>query len=177
MAEYEYLKKYSNQDKMRYEYHETYFDTSSLKDIEREEKRVGFEFPSELKEFWLKIGYGSIRVGKNTPKDYRCVHHNSILRPDQIADILLSDPDSPDCPVIPEFYDYLTEGDMPFFEIGDSVSFLYMRPKLDNPNAVYDSLGNVVSKSLEEFIDRLYHESPTFYCESETWGKIPKTEG
>jgi hypothetical protein len=126
------------------------------------EKRLGFKLPNQLVEFWLEIGYGFFHLSKNgiVQNSYA----NTLLWPDQIANILLSDPDSPDCPVIPEFYDYLRPGYMPFFEIADSVSFLFMQPKSENPNAVWYGREKICD-SFEEFIHRLYYESPTFYCE------------
>jgi hypothetical protein len=176
MAKYNYLKKYVSQAKTIGLGENGFGLLLDPHLIEASEKRLGFEFPSELKEFWREIGPGVLRAAVNSPENYRCAHNNTILDPYEIANILLSDPDSPDCPVIYEFYDMLEPGDMPFFEIGDSVSFLYMRPKSEKPNAVYDSLGNEVSPSFEEFIHRLYYESPTFYLESDSWGKLPQNK-
>ena len=176
MSNYDYLKKYRNQNKSTGLGENGFASLLNPNLIEDAENRLGFEFPSELKEFWHEIGPGVLRASVNSPKNYECSHNNIILGPTTIANILLSDPDSPDCPVIPEFYDMLEPGDMPFFEIGDSVSFLYMRPESEKPNTVYDSLGNQVSQSLEKFIHRLYYESPTFYCESDSWGKLPETK-
>ena len=176
MGKYKYLQKYSNQNKKRYAYNENHFRTLFIEDIEAEEKRLGFRFPEQLREFWLEIGYGSIRVGAKTGPDWSCPHHNSILRPDQIADILLSNEDDPNSPVLPEFYELLRPGYMPFFEIGDSISFLYMRPQSDNPNAIWYGRDKICD-SFEEFIHRLYYESPTFYCEDEPKEKSSKAPG
>ncbi len=176
MKKYEYLRKYCNQNKVIGLGENGFGLLLDPNLIEASEERLGFEFPSELKEFWREIGSGVLRASINSPEHYRCAHDNAILGPTSIANILLSNPDSPDCPVIPEFYDMLEPGDMPFFEIGDSVSFLYMRPQSEKPNAVYDSLGNEVSSSFEEFIHSLYYESPTFYLESDSWGKLPETK-
>jgi hypothetical protein len=168
MKKYEYLKRYVNFNDFDGKKPMNWFESVSENDIFLSETRLGFKFPDQLREFWLNIGYGSLPNGSS--------NYNHFLYPKAIADILLSDPDSPDCPVIYEFYDMLEPGDMPFFEIGDSVSFLYMRPKSEKPNAVYDSLGNEVSPSFEEFIHRLYYESPTFYLESDSWGKLPQNK-
>ena len=54
-------------------------------------------------------------------------------------------------------------GKRPFFEIGDSSSFLMMKRNTKYPDGVYDNLGHLVEPSFERFIWRLYHESPKFY--------------
>jgi hypothetical protein len=59
-------------------------------------------------------------------------------------------------------YELLEPGDLPFFEIGDSSSFLLMKLNSDNPNAVWD-YDLTICDSFEEFIWRLYYESPSFY--------------
>ena len=55
------------------------------------------------------------------------------------------------------------EDDIPFFEIGDSSSFLMMKRNTKYPDGVYDQQGYLVEASFERFIWRLYHESPKFY--------------
>jgi hypothetical protein len=164
MSNYDYLKKYRNQNKSTGLGENGFASLLNPNLIEDAEKRLGFEFPSQLKEFWHEIGPGVLRASVNSPKNYKCSHNNIILGPTTIANILLSDPDSPDCPVIPEFYQTLLPGAMPFFEIGDSVDFLFMYPESENPNAIWDYKTKICD-SFEEFIHRLYYESPTFYCE------------
>jgi hypothetical protein len=162
MEKYEYLRKYIRDKKDASGVRTNSFFLVSDDQILSSEQSLGFKFPSQLKEFWLKIGYGFLR--SNCFEEFNNTNVNRIITPDEIAGILLSDPDSPDCPVIPEFYDYLRPGYMPFFEIADSVSFLFMQPKSENPNAVWYGREKICD-SFEEFIHRLYYESPTFYCE------------
>ena len=170
MNKYQFLKKYICSGNSNGITSNSFFSVAS-RNIIGAQKALGFHFPQQLKDFWDEIGYGFFHVSDSGKTQN--THTNRLMSPDQIADILLSNEDDPNSPVLPEFYEYLTPGDMPFFEIGDSVSFLYMRPNSETPNAVYDSLGNEVSSTFEQFVYRLYYESPTFYCESDSWGKIP----
>lgn len=59
--------------------------------------------------------------------------------------------------------EFLNEGDMPIFEVADFTSYLVMRPNSEHPNAVYTTLGQIIEDSLETFIWKLYHVSPTYY--------------
>lgn len=163
MKKYKYLEKYICKQKDSNGVRSNSFFSINSEEIIFEEKKIEFDFPMQLKDFWSEIGYGFFHLSKNGK--IQNTYSNRLLPPDEIKEILLSDEDDPNCPVIYEFYENLTEGDMPFFEIGDSVSFLYMRPKSDKPNAVYDALGNEISPTFEEFIYKLYHVSPTFYID------------
>ena len=77
-----------------------------------------------------------------------------------VADIMINGPESG--LIIDSFYELLEPGDLPFFEIADSSSFLLMKPFSDNPNAVWD-YDLKIEDSFEKFIWRLYYESPSFY--------------
>jgi hypothetical protein len=128
-------------------------------DISEAEKRLGYVFPSELKEFYKEIGYGFLVTKHGSEK--RCSYSNRIIDPGSIADILLEGVNSGQLHPETEFL----EGEMPFFEIADSASFLIMYPQSDKPNAVYNMLGQMIEESFSKFIWRLYYESPTFYLE------------
>ena len=57
----------------------------------------------------------------------------------------------------------LQPGDLPFFEIADSSSFMVMKLRSDNPNAVWSDCGVKIEDSFEKFIWRLFYEDPGFY--------------
>ena len=128
-------------------------------EIQENEKRLGFRFPSELRNFFLEIGCGFLPI-KHGEKEH-CGYSNRILSPMSIADILLEGVDSGQLHPETEFL----EGEMPFFEIGEMASFLIMYPQSDKPNAVYNMLGQIIEESFSKFIWRLYYESPIFYLE------------
>ena len=122
------------------------------------EKRLDYKFPSQLKNFYQTIGSGFLVSKYDTP-DVVCGYSNRIMDPESIADVLLEGYDSGQLHPEAQFI----EGDMPFFEIGEGRDFFVMRPKTDNPNAVYDMFGSLIEDSFERFIWLLYYESPTFY--------------
>ena len=82
------------------------------------------------------------------------------MDPTSIADIILLKEESG--LILPDAAEYMDEDEMPFFEVGDLSSFLYMKPFTDNPNAVW-GYGEIIEEEFEKFIWRLYHESPTYY--------------
>lgn len=158
-----YLKRYANQKKEHYNISENCFwSLDNIEEIIESEKRLGFEFPQALKAFWRNIGYGYLestdpKLGKLTMD-----HHNKIIRPKEIADILLLKEESG--LILPEAVEYMDPDEMPFFEIGDMSSFLYMKPLSSNPNAVW-GYGEIIEEDFEKFIWRLYYESPTYYLD------------
>ena len=166
MGKYDYLKKYINFDKFDGLRPYNWFEPIDCRTIEEAEKRLGFEFPSSLKEFWLEIGKGSLPNPVSFDDDYVAAHNNHIFSPDEIADIMLLQEES--AYIVLELSEYIEEGyikedDIIFFEIADMSSFLVMKPSSDKPDAVYDMLGNVIEEHFEKFIWRLYYESPDYY--------------
>ena len=137
------------------------FSLVDIKNIESSEKSLNFKFPDELKEFWLTIGEGRLISGKDGA-DLGFI--NYILPPDQIADILLKGGDSGY--IIPWAREQFEEGDIPFFEIGDSTDFMFFKRFSDKPDAVYDFSGKLIEEHFERFIYRLYHESPDYYMKN-----------
>ena len=79
-----------------------------------------------------------------------------------VADIMINGPESG--LIIDSFYELLEPGDLPFFEIGDSSSFMVMKPHSDNPNAVWYMGVEKIEDSFEKFIWRLYYEDPSYYA-------------
>ena len=160
MGKYDYLKKYVNKSVSNGK--ENSFYTFDLKRIENCERKLGYTFPEELKEFWMEIGYGFFRSSVPEKGINQNDWTNRLATPDDIMEILLEGAES-EMMVAPayELYQGLKrEGDFPFFEIGDSYDFLYMN---FNKPGVYELDGNKIADSLEEFVNRLYYESPTYY--------------
>lgn len=176
-SSYEYLKKYRRQPWGIYKIFETnVFDPLALDEVEEAEKKLGFNFPSQLREFYLKVGYGHLTTPHNPPSGYEFYNNNTILPPLTVAHFYQGIIEHHTIQKKEEALNYNTEywfahttleyvtpGDLPFFEIGDSESFLVMKPKSNNPNAVYSIGGVLIEKSFSKFIWRLYYESPSFY--------------
>jgi len=140
-----------------------WFGSITKKEIIQAEKDLNLSFPNMLKEFWLEVGYGFLSKGYDGQEG----DINSILSPDTIADAMR--PPYPNQilfhPEVIDFFElgYIKEGDILFFEVGDSADFLMMKTKSENPNAVYEMTGKKIEDSFERFIYRLYYESPEFY--------------
>jgi len=138
-------------------------------EIESAEIAMGRKFPSELRDFYITIGYGMLRSPHTPPPDYQFYSNNEILPPHIAVDYMLgilqhtADGRYSDYYMAESAYEDLEPGDLPFFEIGDSSSFLIMKLNSANPNAVWCA-GNIkIEDSFEKFIWRLYYESPGYY--------------
>lgn len=164
-SKYNYLQKYIENKQSKGSYN--YFQAISTKEIIAEEQRLGFSFPTALKEFWLEIGCGFLQSTPNNVGKATIDHNNRIMDPTSIADIILLKEESGlILPWMLEYYEegYLTDEDIPFFEIQTS-DFLFMKLKSSKPSAVYNIIGEIIEEEFERFIWRLYHESPTYYLE------------
>ncbi|WP_425363837.1 SMI1/KNR4 family protein [Candidatus Tisiphia endosymbiont of Hybos culiciformis] len=162
MKRYNYLEKFINNSNTPAPRNS--FTKTNFQDVKNAEDKLGFEFPESLKIFWLEIGSGVL--SKSINGNSALCYANYILRPNEIADIMILKEESDY--ILPEAVEYIEEGyiksnDIIFFEIGDMSSFLVMKPGTDKPDAVYDMLGRLVEEHFEKFIWRLYHESPDYY--------------
>ena len=159
MGKYDYLKPYVHSS---IEGHSWFMPVSDKEILEAEEK-LTLSFPKQLKHFWQEIGYGALHTGL---KNIRCAHDNYIMSPNDVASIMLKEEGAPIVPYILDDWDYyFDEGEIPFFEIGDSSSFLVMKPNSEYPNGVYDMSGDLIEKDLETFIYNLYYWAPDYYIE------------
>lgn len=165
ITKYFYLKKYTLPRNYPIKtWCENSFCNIEKHEIEECEQMMEFKFPISLKEFWLEIGYGHLTTPKYHNDNYICAYKNYILHPLHIANIILYRENSDY--ILPDAAEDLEEGDIPFFEIGDMSSFLYMKRFSDNPDAVYDFGGILIEEHFERFIYRLYHESPNYYMKN-----------
>lgn len=152
---------------------ENFFYPVEEKEIEEAEKIIDTEFPSELREFYKEIGTG--RIVKSKSGVWENIISNYILPPLAVAHFYKgivehhqeAEKDEALCYddhwLALETLELLQPGDLPFFEIGDSSSFMVMKLNSDNPNAVWFQGWEVVEDSFERFIHRLYYESPSYY--------------
>ncbi len=158
----------------KFEYLEPYIDIDdassnrfislTLMDVEEEENRLGFKFPDQLRKFYLEIGYGFFSHTHDRKIVQDC-YANRLMDPTSVADIYLLGYESGQ--ILPSVK--FKPGYLPFFEIADGASFLFLKPQSENPNTVYGSLERIIEPSFEKFIWRLYYENPTYYLKD--WGK------
>ncbi|CAO5682435.1 MAG: Antitoxin YxxD [Holosporales bacterium] len=133
--------------------------------LKEAESIIDMPFPSELKQFYQEVGYGNLSAPKDVPEGYCFYSRNMILHPLAIARFKIGQLLNPDLDsyMQQDVYEDLSPDDLPFFEIGDSSSFMIMKPKSDTPNAVWYMGMEKIEDSFERFIWRLYHESPGYY--------------
>ncbi|WP_409995877.1 SMI1/KNR4 family protein [Halomonas sp. DP4Y7-2] len=123
------------------------------------ENRMGINIPSDLREFYTTVGHGHLVRSRHgvLQSDY----FNSIVDVEYLTRLWCRDDvcfqyDS-------EIFD---ERELPFFDMG-SYSYLVLRPRSENPNAVYFPYDKKpVCFSFCEFVSRLYQDT-TFYLKHE----------
>lgn len=132
-----------------------------LNEIVEAEKKANIIFPKALKEFWLKIGHGNFSQSINTSFKSSGYITNELRWPKNIADII-TDPENAEGFILytDNNEEMLEDGYFPFFEEGDSSSFLWMKPEHDR---IYDMCGDIVEEHFEDFIYKLYHVHPQYY--------------
>jgi len=121
-----------------------------LGEIEEAEERIHASFPSQLREFYKRVGYGWIASEANSEVN------NLIIHPLDVADLCHGE-----SAFSPEFR--FSPGDLPFFDSGWS-RFLVLRPHSANPNKVYRDDGNPVEgcSDFDGFVQCLLND-PVFY--------------
>ncbi len=151
------------------------------KEISEAETRLGFKFPSELRQFYQEIGAGRLVAPKNPPEGYDFNSSNEILPPWVVANfvegkIMWNEEDN--LGMMESSYEDLQPGDIPVFEISDSSSFMIMKPLSDNPNAVWLDVCDIkIEDSFAAFIHNLYFIDPGYYGEKiQTYLATLKTE-
>ena len=164
---YEFLKPY-----MRSNYKEpveagkhNVFHPLTAEVIKKAEGKMERHFPIQLKEFYECVGFGHLTTPHKAPKGYDFYNANLILHPNSAACFYRGQlvDDFEQYYMSEDTYEMLEPGDLPFFEMYDGSSFLYMKLKSVNPNAVW-ALGNIkIEDSFEKFIWRLYYEDPGYY--------------
>lgn len=121
------------------------------KELLEAEKRLGFELPSELREFYLQVGYGFI-TGENNGI-------NRMMDPCTIADITLREDIyefDPDLDGIYEEDDRLV-----FFEVNEGV-YLTLGLNTNKQSPVY-YFDTQIAESLEGFLRKINSDIEYFY--------------
>lgn len=140
------------------------FNLRTEQDIQKAEKILGRSFPNELRAFYKEIGCGTLWQSFDENPDTTFREGNTILPPLAAANfskgILFWENQMHY--MAEDFYEDLQPGDLPFFELHSSLYFFVMKLNSNNPNAVWDG-NKKICNSFEEFIYRLYYESPIFY--------------
>ena len=134
-------------------------------ELEKAEHILQQAFPHQLRQFYIEIGSGHLMKVHNALNNEGCRDGNEILPPLVVANFATGKLrwEGQEYHWMDEStYELMEQGDLPFFEIGDSSSFLFMKLNSDNPNAVWD-YDLKITDSFEEFVWRLYYESPDFY--------------
>lgn len=162
---FDYLKKFITTPTNTTDTFQNSFYPVSKSEINNAEKKIQHAFPDQLKAFYTEIGYGFLIAPEKKTDDYEFCNVNRIIDPETLAGIILNGPKSEQ--ISPSTYELLEPGDLPFFEIGDSSSFLLMKLNSDNPNAVWWYNSEKIEDSFEKFIWRLYYEDPAYY--SKNW--------
>lgn len=115
------------------------------------EERIGFKLPSELRKFYLEVGYGFIR-GSNRNGI------NRLMDPDTIADITLREGIYEFDPDLDGIYE--DEDKLVFFEVNEGV---YLTLDLNNSEQtpVY-YFETQIAESLKEFIGKVDEDADYF---------------
>ena len=156
MKKYDYLKKYINSKDE--EAGNNVFYPILEDEILKAEKKLGYTFPEELKEFWREIGSGFLWSSDPEKGIIQKTYPNRFSPPSEIASILLEGSESE--LISEEMLELLEEDEVPFFNI---TGFDYLTYKTTDESFKVYNLSIKVADSLEEFVHRLYYESPTYY--------------
>lgn len=132
------------------------------------EKTLCFSLPKQLKIFYQEIGCGNLTAPHNRSSDYSFFGANEILGPITVANFAIGKLfwEGQRNYISEDVYEDLQPGDIPFFEIGDSSSFMIMKALSDNPNAVWYMGQEKIEESLDEFIHNLYYKNPAYYADN-----------
>lgn len=161
---FEFLKPYKYENIQEERFTKNNFFPVTEEEILNFEKKFGYELPSQLKAFYREIGYGFLTRSHEYQETYQFSNTNRINPTDLMIEMIEHGQSSGI--ISADAHELLQHGDIPFFEIGDSSSFLKMKALSDNPNAVWDMDDNLplkIADSLEEFIHKLYYEDPGYY--------------
>lgn len=141
----------------RLQLYENGFFPVCVEDIDRAEATLGYVLPLELRRFYEEIGEGRLQTGRNG----KVADNNNVASPCELEAIRNGTSDW----LMP--YSQLEPDTLPFFQ-RDVDLFLCLKPKSDNPNAVWWMWGELmpnrgkICDSLVEFFQRLV-EDPNWF--------------
>ena len=163
---YDYLKKYiPSLYGSRVEWPNNIFYRLDSGELEEAEAILGQPFPDQLRKFYQELGSGRLVRPYNSPEGYSFCNANEILSPSVVAHLGRGELEweGQEYWMSESTFELLQPGDLPFFEIGNSSSFMIMKLNSNNPNAVWYMGDEKIEDSLERFIHRLYYEDPLYY--------------
>jgi hypothetical protein len=162
---FEYLKPYIYKNVREKVKTANSFYPVSKKEIDDYEKYYRYALPTQLKTFYKELGYGFLTHPHQYNKEYAFCNTNRFNPPSLMNEMLLQGQESG--LISEDAHELLYQGDLPFFEIGDSSSFMFMKALSDNPNAVWYMGAIKIEDSLEAFVHNLYYRDPAYYAN--TW--------
>lgn len=116
----------------------------SEKEIEEVEATLEIKFPSDLREFFIEVGYGFLKGSE--------YNINRIMGPASVRDARLKVNDFEFYPDI-EIYEELEEEKLIFFEANESTLLLIELSGEKNNSIYYDEIK--IADSLEEFLSKV----------------------
>ncbi|CAO4845884.1 MAG: hypothetical protein CNLJKLNK_01314 [Holosporales bacterium] len=164
---YEYLKKYDKKETeevIDITCHNVFYPLDE-KIILEAEKLLGFNFPASLRKFYEEIGYGYLTTPLKKNDNYIFHAYNKILHPIVVSRFFYGEllNDEYFTYMDPLSFEELPKDDIPIFEIADGSDFMTMKPKSDNPNALWIMGYEKIEDSFETFIYNLYYDDPAYY--------------
>ncbi|MCA0174652.1 SMI1/KNR4 family protein [Bacillus sp. RAR_GA_16] len=125
----------------------------SEKEIEEVETTLKMKFPSDLREFYIEVGYGFIKGA----------HINRIMGPASVRDARLKVNDFAFYPDI-EIYEELEEDKFIFFEANESTLLLMELSEEKNNAIYYDEIK--IADSFEAFLRKIIDDDD-YYMDKE----------
>lgn len=143
MSNFLFLNEYRVQNETQNNDLDNIFYPLSQDDIKKAEIEFGYELPTELKEFYLQIGYGFFHKAQGDIN--RLIDTTSLFQINLKQDEFEFDPDL-------EVYDDLYNGEkLLFFEVNEGVYLAIDKIAENGKNKIYYT-DSKISDSLEEFI-------------------------
>ncbi|RLJ75171.1 SMI1/KNR4 family protein [Pedobacter alluvionis] len=143
MSDFLFLDDYRGQEDSQNNDLEHVFYPLSKYEIKKAEDEFGYELPSELKDFYLQIGYGFFH--KSLGEVNRLMDTTSLYQINLKQDEFENDPDL-------EVYDDLYNGEkLLFFEINEGVYLAIDKADENGKNKIY-YMDSLIADSLEHFI-------------------------
>ncbi len=129
------------------------FYTVSIDELSEAENMLSMQFPSELKQFYLEVGYGYL--GNDNP-DFQ----NQIMHPMEIAKLKLG-LDFYGNMFTEDFEYYTSKSVFPFFDLGGEADYLVIQLDGDCAGSVI-YCGRPIASSFKEFVKKMCDQTDYF---------------
>ncbi|QIH33849.1 SMI1/KNR4 family protein [Sphingobacterium sp. DR205] len=148
MSNFFFVNEYRVQNETRSNDLDSIFYPLSEDDVKIAEAEFGYELPTELKDFYMQIGYGFFHKSKGDIN--RLLDTTSLFQVNLKRNEFEADPDL-------EVYDDLYHGEkLLFFEVNEGVYLAIDKDDENGKNKIYYT-DSVISDSLEDFIRSFLH--------------------